>query len=106
MASSEGVQVTFRSWSSVDIIPPMRRVNGSSWYIQARQNPGMEGTGMVTPQKREKRIMMKGFMREEMNALGVSAAMAWPNVTEKNSSIMMRYCYPAQSASRLKPAGK
>ena len=67
----------------------MRRVNGSSWYIQARQKAGMEGAGMVTPQKREKRIMMKGFMREEMKALGVRAAMAWPNVTEKNSSIMM-----------------
>ena len=98
--------MAFRSCSSVDIIPPMRHLKGLSWYIHARQNPGMEGTGMVTPQKREKRIMMKGFMREEMNALGVSAAMAWPNVTEKNSSIMMRYWYPARSASRLKPAGK
>lgn len=99
--------MTLRSWSSVDIIPPMRRVNGSSWYIQARQNPGIEGAGMVTPQKSEKRIMMKGFMREEMNALGVKAAIAWPRVTEKNSSIMIiRYWYPARSASRLKPAGK
>ena len=51
-------------------------MNGSSWYIHARQNPGMEGAGMVTPQKREKRIMMKGLIKEEMNALGVRAAIA------------------------------
>lgn len=76
MASSWDVQVTLRSCSSVDIIPPMRRVKGSSWYIHARQKPGMEGAGMVTPQKREKRIMMKGLMREDMNALGVKAAIA------------------------------
>jgi len=36
----------------------------------------MEGAGIVTPQKREKRIIMKGLMRDEMNALGVRAAIA------------------------------
>ena len=76
MASSWGVQVTLRSCSSVDIIPPMRRVKGSSWYIHARQKPGIEGAGIVTPQKSEKRIMMKGLIREEINALGVNAAIA------------------------------
>jgi hypothetical protein len=60
----------------VDIIPPIRRVKGSSWYIHARQKPGMEGAGIVTPQKREKRIIMNGLMRDEMNALGVRAAIA------------------------------
>src|SRR5271169_5746461 len=59
MASSFGVQVTSRSCSSVAIIPPMSLVKGSSWYIHERQNSGIDGAGMVTPQNSAKRTIKK-----------------------------------------------
>jgi hypothetical protein len=50
----------------------------------ARQNPGISGRGIVTPQKRLKVIIKGGVRRLAMNAFGVSAAIICPNVIEKN----------------------
>ena len=42
-------------------------------YSQERQNPGICGAGMVTPQKRAKVMMMKGFSSIDMKEDGVRA---------------------------------
>jgi len=82
--SSRSVHTTGKPCSSVDTSPATRRVKGTSSYSQ-RQKPGIWGLGMVTPQKREKTTMTKGFMRTAMKVLGVRAEMVWPRVTEKSS---------------------
>lgn len=84
IASSEGAHVIWRSWSSVAIMPEMRRAMGSRGLSHACQNLGIRGREMVTPQKRPKVIMMGGFNRFAMNALGVIAATICPRVMEKN----------------------
>lgn len=81
------LHTTGKSWSSVTTIPDTRRVKGSSSYSQTRQNFGIRGFGMATPQKRAKTMTMNGLRREEMKEEGVSAAIIWPAVTEKSSVI-------------------
>jgi hypothetical protein len=91
--------------NSVVTKPEIRRVKGSSWYNQARQNAGIEAFGIETPQNKENYTTAKvffslraqggnsiltttrinGFSREAIYTLGVKAASIWPRVTEKNS---------------------
>ena len=75
----------------------MRRVKGSNSYNQTLQNLGIKGLGTVTPQKRANVMMIKGLRRTAMNGDGVSAAIIWPNVTEKSSvTSTMKNWYPAR----------
>src|SRR5579859_6838958 len=66
IANSEGAHVIWRSWSSVAIIPEMRRVMGSRGLSHACQNSGISGREMVTPQKRPNVIIIGGFSKFAM----------------------------------------
>jgi len=65
-------------------MPEISRVKGSRGLSQSRQKAGIEGFGMVTPQKRPKVIMIGGLRRLAMNAFGVRAAIICPTVMAKN----------------------
>ena len=76
---------------------------GSSWYSQARQNPGICGLGTATPQKSAKMMMRNGLKSTAMNVLGVKADMVCASVTEKSSVIKtMKKLNPALDGRKSK----
>lgn len=87
--------------------PDIIRVKGSSGYIQTRQNSGISGAGIVTPQKSENNTNRNGLIIPATEMDGERAAIPCPRVTAKHSTVkIIKKAYTARSGDSLNPSGK